>query len=139
MHGRVCVVPALQAAYLVTARGSTVGEVQVLTMSSVDYEVFDSARRKLVRAWWREFTDPEELATRVARLQVQAAALTDEEDRARAYRYLKTLDDLVCEARSPESETGGRAEAVLLRAGRPASEVKGSPIERIELDSADLR
>ncbi|MET9315360.1 hypothetical protein ABZX12_26390 [Kribbella sp. NPDC003505] len=104
----------------------------------MDYEVFDSARRKLVRAWWREFTDPEELALRVARLRDQAAAITDEESRARAYRYLKTLDDLVREARSPEGETRGRAEDVLLRAGRPGLDMNGSPEKSIDLGSADL-
>ncbi|MET9318207.1 hypothetical protein ABZX12_40840 [Kribbella sp. NPDC003505] len=93
-------------------------DVKAWTEVSMDYVAFDSARREAVRGWWRAFTDPEELAAAVDRLQDQAAAIDDEVDRARAYRYLKTLDDLVSEARAPECEPVRRAEDVLLGASR---------------------
>jgi hypothetical protein len=75
----------------------------------VEYAEFDAERRSIVRAWGREITDPEQLAAAVERLRRQAGTVPDEADRARAIRYLRTLDDLVTEARTPESETVRRA------------------------------
>jgi hypothetical protein len=92
----------------------------------MDYGEFDTARRRIVRAWGREITDPRELAAAVDRLRAQAATIADETDRAKAFRYLKTLDDLVVEAGSPESETVRRASDVLLRASVPG----GTPAEQ---------
>ncbi|MET9315338.1 hypothetical protein ABZX12_26275 [Kribbella sp. NPDC003505] len=79
----------------------------------MEYEVPDSARRKVVRGWWPEVIDPAELNVPVARRRVQPAEFMDDLDRAWVTRYLKTLDDLVAEAREPEGETVRRAEDVL--------------------------
>lgn len=92
----------------------------------MDYGEFDAQRRRIVRSWGREITDPEQLAAAVERLREQAGSVPGEADRARAIRYLKTLDDLVTEARTPESETVRRAADVLLLASRP----DGTPAER---------
>jgi len=92
----------------------------------VEYAEFDAERRRIVRAWGREITDPEQLASVVERLREQAATVPGEADLARATRYLTTLDDLVTEARTPESDSVRRAADVLLRASQP----DGTPAER---------
>lgn len=92
----------------------------------MDYPEFDAARRRIIRQWGRELTDPEELASAVDRLRAQAATIADQADRAKAVRYLATLDDLVAEAHAPESETLRRASDVLLAALQPV----GTPAER---------
>lgn len=92
----------------------------------MEYGEFDAARRRIVAAWGREMTDPEELAAAVQRLHEQAATVTGEADRAKAIRYLKTMDDLVEAARTPESETVRRASDVLMRASVPG----GTPAEQ---------
>jgi hypothetical protein len=92
----------------------------------MEYGYFDAERRRIIRAWGSELTDPDELAAAVERLREQAVTLPDEADRAKAIRYLTTLDDLVAEARTPESETVRRASDVLLEASRP----DGTPAER---------
>jgi hypothetical protein len=48
------------------------------------------------------------------------------DDRARTTRYLATLDELVTEARTPQSETVRQAADVLLQASRP----DGTPSQR---------
>jgi hypothetical protein len=92
----------------------------------MNYGEFDAARRWIVRAWGRQITHPDQLALAVSQLRAQAATIADEADRAKAIRYLKTLDDLVAEARTPESETVRRASDVLLWASSP----DGTPTER---------
>jgi len=92
----------------------------------VEYAEFEAERRRIIRAWGGEITDPEQLAAAVERLREQAATVPGEADRARAIRYLTTLDDLVTDARTPESETVRRAGDVLLLASRP----EGTPVER---------
>jgi len=92
----------------------------------MEYGDFDAERRRIVRAWGSELTDPDELAAAVERLREQAATVPDEADRAKAIRYLTTLDDLVTEARTPESEAVRRASDVLLEASRP----DGTPAAR---------
>jgi hypothetical protein len=85
----------------------------------VEYAEFDTERRRITRAWGREITDPEQLAAAVEALRDQAATIPGEAPQARAQRYLEALDDLVTEARAPESETVQRAGEVLLEASRP--------------------
>jgi hypothetical protein len=92
----------------------------------MDYGEFDAARRRIVHAWGREITDPQVLAAAVDHLRGQAATIPDEAAQAKAFRYLKILDDLVVEARTPESETVRRASDVLLRASIPG----GTPAEQ---------
>lgn len=92
----------------------------------MEYGDFDAERRRIVRAWGSEITDPDQLAAAVERLRAQAANVADDADRAKALRYLATLDDLVAEARTPESATVRRASDVLLRASSP----EGTPAER---------
>lgn len=92
----------------------------------MEYAEFEAERRRIIRAWGGEITDPEQLAAAVERLREQAATVPGEADRARAIRYLTTLDDLVTDARTPESETVRRAGDVLLLASRP----EGTPVER---------
>ena len=92
----------------------------------MEYGEFDAERRRIIRAWGHEITDPDQLAAAVNWLREQAATVPDETDRAKAIRYLKTLDDLVVEARTPESETVRRAADVLLLASQPG----GTPAER---------
>jgi hypothetical protein len=85
----------------------------------MNYGEFDAARRWIVRAWGRQITHPDHLAAVVGRLRAEASTIADEADRAKAFRYLKTLDDLVVEARTPESATVRRASDVLLWASSP--------------------
>ncbi|WP_432888661.1 hypothetical protein ACQPYH_08205 [Kribbella sp. CA-245084] len=92
----------------------------------MEYGDFDAARRRVVRAWGTEITDPEELAAAVERLREQAATVDGEADQAKAIRYLKTLDDLVLEARTPESVPVRQASDVMMRASSP----DGTPAER---------
>jgi hypothetical protein len=90
------------------------------------YGDFDAARRQLARAWGTEITDPDELAAAVDRLREQAATVDGDADRAKAIRYLTTLDNLVLEARTPESIPLRQASDVMMRASRP----EGTPAER---------
>ncbi|MET9268752.1 hypothetical protein [Kribbella sp. NPDC003557] len=92
----------------------------------MDYGEFDAARRRIVQAWGTEITDPEELAGAVEQLRQQAETVDGDDDRAKAIRYLKTLDDLVLEARTPESAAVREASDVLLRASGP----EGTAAER---------
>ncbi|MFF0344166.1 hypothetical protein [Kribbella sp. NPDC004875] len=92
----------------------------------MEYSEFDTERRRIAQSWGRSITDPQELAAAVAALHEQAAGLPDQADQTRAMRYLEILDDLVTEARTPESETVRRAGDVLLEASRP----DGTPAER---------
>jgi hypothetical protein len=92
----------------------------------MDYGDFDAARRRVVRAWGTEITDPDELAAAVERLREQAATVEGDADRAKAIRYLTTLDDLVVEARTPESVPVRQASDVMMRASSP----EGTPAER---------
>ncbi|NIK62187.1 hypothetical protein [Kribbella shirazensis] len=92
----------------------------------MDYGEFDAARRRIVRAWGTEITDPEVLAEAVERLREQAETVEGEADRAKAIRYLKTMDDLVVEARTPESAPIRQASDVMMRASSP----EGTPAER---------
>jgi hypothetical protein len=85
----------------------------------VEYAEFETERRRITRAWGREITDPEVLAAAVEGLREQAATIPGQAPQARALRYLDALDDLVTEARTPESETVRRAGEVLLEASRP--------------------
>jgi hypothetical protein len=85
----------------------------------MEYGDFDAARRRIVRAWGSDITDPEELAAAVERLRAQAATVDGDADRAKAIRYLATLDDLVLEARTPESVAVRQASDVMMRASRP--------------------
>lgn len=84
----------------------------------MEYAEFDAERRRIVRAWGREISDPEQLAAAVDRLREQAESVPGQ-DQARALRHLQTLDDLVTETRAPESETVRRAADVLTQASRP--------------------
>ncbi|MEU8225166.1 hypothetical protein [Kribbella sp. NPDC048915] len=92
----------------------------------MDYGEFDAARRRIVQAFGTEITDPEVLAESVARLRQQAETIEDTADRAKAMRYLKVMDDLVEEARTPESPVIRQASDVLLHASGP----EGTPAER---------
>jgi hypothetical protein len=90
----------------------------------VEYAEFDAERRRIVRAWGSEITDPEQLATAVAGLREQAANLTDGSDRA--MRYLAAMDELVAEAGVPESEFIRRASDAMMRSTAP----EGTPAEQ---------
>ena len=92
----------------------------------MEYGDFDAARRRIVGAWGTEITDPEELAAAVEQLREQAAFVDGDADRAKAFRYLSTLDDLVLEARTPESVPVRQASDVMMRASRP----EGTAAER---------
>ncbi|HEY3560183.1 MAG TPA: hypothetical protein VGL05_22095 [Kribbella sp.] len=92
----------------------------------MDYGEFDAARRRILHAWGRRITDPDELAAAVEWLRGQAATVAGDADRAKAFGYVKLLDDLVVEARTPQSETVRRASDVLLRASVPG----GTPAEQ---------
>ncbi|GAA1608688.1 MULTISPECIES: hypothetical protein [Kribbella] len=92
----------------------------------MDYGEFDAERRRIVRAWGTEITDTDQLVAAVERLRAQAPTIADDADRAKAMRYLTTLDDLVEETRTPESPTIRQASDVLLRASGP----EGTPAER---------
>jgi len=92
----------------------------------MDYGEFDAERRRIVRAWGTEITDADQLAAAVEGLRAQTATIADDADRAKAMRYLTTLDDLVEETRTPESPTVRQASDVLLRASGP----EGSPAQR---------
>jgi hypothetical protein len=92
----------------------------------MEYAEFDAERRRIVRAWRREITDPDELATAVESLRERLPALPGEADQTRAARYLEALDDLVADARTPQSETVWRAADVLVQ----ASQQDGTPAER---------
>lgn len=90
----------------------------------VEYAEFDAARRRIIRSWGNEITDPEQLAAAVAELREQATSLTGGSDRA--MRYLTALDDLVAEASEPESEYIRRASDVMMRSSGP----EGTPAEQ---------
>ncbi|MEV6413201.1 hypothetical protein [Kribbella sp. NPDC051718] len=92
----------------------------------MEYDEYQAERRRIIAAWGTEITDPEQLAVAVARLRELASTVDGAEQRARAIRYLKSMDDLVAEARRPDSETVGRAWDVMLRASGP----DGTPAER---------
>lgn len=92
----------------------------------MEYDDFQAERARILAAWGQELTDPEQLAAAVERLRELAGTVDGEEQRAKAIRYLKSMDTLVAEARAPESETIGKASDVLLRAARP----DGTPDER---------
>ncbi|GAA0962299.1 hypothetical protein GCM10009554_79870 [Kribbella koreensis] len=92
----------------------------------MEYDEYQAERRRIIAAWGTEITDPEQLAAAVARLRALAATVDGDEQRARAIRYLKSVDDLVADARTPESETVGKAWDVLLQASSP----DGTPAER---------
>nr|WP_238353175.1 hypothetical protein [Kribbella solani] len=79
-----------------------------------------------MRSWGRELVEPEALAAAVERLRADAETIRDDAERAKARRYLTTLDNLVIEARTPESESLRAASNVLLRALAP----DGTPVER---------
>ncbi|MEU8225165.1 hypothetical protein [Kribbella sp. NPDC048915] len=91
----------------------------------MEYAEFDAERRRIVQAWGESITDPEELGTAVADLRRAADGL-EESARVRGLRYLQVMDDLVSEAREPESEYIRRASDVLL-AATPAH---GTPAEQ---------
>ncbi|WP_427885029.1 hypothetical protein ACQHIV_22885 [Kribbella sp. GL6] len=92
----------------------------------MEYGDFDAARRRIVAAWGREITDPDELAAAVERLHEQARTVDGDAARAKAIRYLKTMDDLVDAARTPVSPTIRAASDVMMRALTPA----GTPAEQ---------
>ncbi|MFI5709845.1 hypothetical protein [Kribbella sp. NPDC051620] len=92
----------------------------------MEYDDFQAERRRIIAAWGTEITDPEQLAAAVDRLRGLAATVEGEESRAKAIRYLKSMDDLVADARTPESATVGRAWDVMLAASSP----DGTPAER---------
>ncbi|MFI5696066.1 hypothetical protein ACIA58_29705 [Kribbella sp. NPDC051586] len=92
----------------------------------MEYGDFDAARRQVVRAWGTELTDPDELAAAVERLREQAATVDGDADRAKAIRYLATLDNLVLEARTPDSVPVRQASDVMMRASSP----EGTAAER---------
>lgn len=92
----------------------------------MDYADFDAERRRIIRAWGTEITEPEQLAEAVRQLREQAATMTVPADQHRATRYLGTLDDLVAAASEPESPSIRQASDVLLKASAP----EGTPAER---------
>ncbi|MDX2968866.1 hypothetical protein PWY87_13290 [Kribbella solani] len=92
----------------------------------MEYVEFDAARRRVLRSWGRELVEPETLAAAVERLRADAETIQDDAERAKARRYLTTLDNLVVDARTPESESLRAASDVLLRALAPG----GTPAER---------
>lgn len=92
----------------------------------MEYDDYQAERRRILAAWGSELTDPQQLAAAVGRLRELAATVEGEEQRARAIRYLKSMDDLVAEARTPDSETVGKAWDVMLQASSP----DGTPAER---------
>ncbi|MFD7154784.1 hypothetical protein ACFV9C_09310 [Kribbella sp. NPDC059898] len=92
----------------------------------MEYGDFDAERRRIVRAWGAEITDPEELAAAVDRLRELAPTVDGEADRAKAIRYLKPMDDLVHEARTPESIPVREASNLMIRASAP----EGTAAER---------
>lgn len=92
----------------------------------MEYADYQAERQRIIAAWGSELTDPEQLAAAVDRLRALAATVDGEEQRARAIRYLKSMDDLVAEARRPDSQTVGEAWDVMLAASSPA----GTPDER---------
>ncbi|MEU4393325.1 hypothetical protein [Kribbella sp. NPDC023855] len=92
----------------------------------MEYDDYQAERQRIIAAWGTEITDPEQLAAEVERLRDLATAVADDDLRAKAIRYLRSMDTLVAEARTPESETIGKASDVLLRATRP----DGTPAER---------
>ncbi|NIK62188.1 hypothetical protein [Kribbella shirazensis] len=85
----------------------------------MDYAEFDAERRRIVRAWGESITDPEALAAAVDGLRDQAGTIQDHAAQARALRSVENLDDLVTEARTPESEYVRRASDVLLESTPP--------------------
>ncbi|MFI5729508.1 hypothetical protein ACIA49_05250 [Kribbella sp. NPDC051587] len=92
----------------------------------MEYLEFDTERRRIVHAYGREITDPEELAAAVERLRELAATVDGEADRAKAFRYLTSMDDLVREARTPDSETVWAANDAMMRGLQPI----GTPAEQ---------
>jgi sugar phosphate isomerase/epimerase len=92
----------------------------------VEYDDYQAERRRIIAAWGTEITDPEQLAAAVDRLRELAGTVDGEAQRAKAIRYLKSMDTLVVEARAPESETLRQAFDALLRASVP----DGTPAER---------
>jgi hypothetical protein len=92
----------------------------------VEYDDFQAERGRILAAWGTELTDPEQLAAAVDRLRELAGTVDGEEQRAKAIRYLKSMDDLVAAAREPESQTLRQASDVLVLASRP----DGTPEER---------
>jgi hypothetical protein len=92
----------------------------------VEYNDYQAERRRIIAAWGAEITDPEQLAAEVDRLRELAATVDGDELRAKAIRYLKSMDTLVAEARTPESEVVRRAGDILLLASQP----HGTPAER---------
>lgn len=92
----------------------------------MDYAAFDSERRRIIRAWGTEMTDPEQLAEAVRQLREQAATIPGAANQDRATRYLGTLDELVAAVEEPESPSIRQASDVLLKASGP----EGTPAER---------
>jgi hypothetical protein len=92
----------------------------------VEYDDYQAERARILAAWGTEITDPEELAAAVDRLRRLAVTVEGDELRAKAIRYLTSLETLVAEARSPASETIDRAWDVMQRASAP----DGTPAER---------
>ena len=90
----------------------------------VEYAEFDAEHRRIVRSW--SSTDPAERAAGVERLRGLAETVEGDKQRDKARRYLKSLDRLVAEVATPESDFVRRAGDVLLRASRP----EGTPAER---------
>lgn len=101
----------------------------------MEYDDFQAERGRILAAWGSEITDPEQLAAAVERLRELAATVDGEDDRARATRYLKSMDNLVTEARTPQSETIGQASDVLMHASRP----DGTPQERLARAQEGMR
>lgn len=92
----------------------------------MEYDDYQAERARILAAWGTEITDPEQLAAAVDRLRRLAVTVEGDELRAKAVRYLKSLDTLVAEARTPASETIDRAWEVMQRASVP----DGTPAER---------
>lgn len=92
----------------------------------MEYAEFDTERRRIIRAWGDEITDPEQLAAAVRALHEQASTISGAADQDRVRRYLSTLDDLVAESAEPESASVRQASDVLLKASAP----EGTPAER---------
>ncbi|WP_020392109.1 hypothetical protein [Kribbella catacumbae] len=92
----------------------------------MEYDDFQAERRRIIAAWGSEITDPEQLSAEVERLRDLAATVDGDDLRAKAIRYLRSMDTLVAEARAPESETLRQASDVLMQASRP----DGTPDQR---------